>query len=372
MLTIKALNSVAESQHQQWRQWLPENAIFNRYEVLHAMETSACAVAETGWRPQHLEISANNQVVGFLPLYEKTHSYGEYMFDWQWVNGFHRAGIAYYPKALAAIPFTPVTGPRLLSAPTYELHEEIINHVSDFDISNFQCLYITAQEANNWQKAGALIRQGYQFSWYNQSYTCFDDFLGDLRAKPRKNIKRERRLMAQSKLSFNSYRGAAITPELWRFFLMCYQRTYLKRSGHEGYLNEEFYDALLTSMKEDIVLFVAEYEGHPLAASLCFAAGDTLYGRYWGTLQEIDGLHFELCYYQGIDYCIANNLQCYHPGTQGDYKRRRGFIPEYTYGAYYFADNRIRPAIENFLELEQRELAMQFDDWQRATPFKRD
>ena len=355
MLSIKSHNRIARSAHENWSDWLPENAIFNRFEVLHAMEESACAVTKTGWQPQHLEIFDGKTPVGFLPLYQKTHSYGEYMFDWQWVNGFHRAGIAYYPKAVAAIPFTPVTGPRLLSAPEHNLHSEIIEHVGDFDISNFQCLYVSKTEADAWQAAGAHIRRGYQFSWYNREYTCFDDFLGELRAKVRKNIRRERRLMAESNLTFNTYRGEQITPELWRFFLLCYQRTYLKRSGHEGYLNQAFYDALLNTIQENLLLIVAEFEGHPVAASLCFVAGDTLY----------------VCYYQGIEYCIDNNLRCFQPGTQGDYKRRRGFIPEYTYGAYYFTDTQIRPAIEDYLDLERRDLKQQFDYWENATPYKR-
>ncbi|NNJ73447.1 MAG: GNAT family N-acetyltransferase, partial [Enterobacterales bacterium] len=258
MIDIKVLKSIDQSRPQDWQDWLPENAVFNRYEVLHAMETSGCTSPETGWQPQHLQLSSGDETLGLLPLYQKNHSYGEYMFDWQWANGFHRAGIAYYPKAVAAIPFTPVTGPRLISKDNIELQSEIISHVSDLNISNFQCLYVTKEEADAWQATGAQIRRGYQFSWYNHDYTTFDDFLGDLRSKVRKNIRRERRQMAESNLKFQTYRGEQITPDLWRFFLLCYQRTYLKRSGHEGYLNKGFYDAILSSLNDNLLLIVAE------------------------------------------------------------------------------------------------------------------
>jgi predicted N-acyltransferase len=337
------------------------------------MEHSACVDSTTGWQPNHLGIYKDNKLNALLPMYVKNHSYGEYMFDWQWANGFHRAGINYYPKAVSAIPFTPVTGPRLVQPDANQaVYDAVIKHVSELSISNFQCLYVSEQEANHWLEAGAMIRRGYQFSWYNNNYQDFDDFLARLRSAPRKKIRRERRLLEHDKLCFKRYRGQDITPELWQFFLLCYQRTYLKRSGHEGYLNKTFYDAIHDSMADDLLLIVAEYDGSPLAASLCFIAGDTLYGRYWGTLQEIDGLHFEVCYYQGIEFCIENQMHCFQPGTQGDYKRRRGFIPEYTYGAYWFNVESVRPAIEDYLLMEQRELAMQFEEWQASSPYKAD
>ena len=373
-LKLVTHTSIGDSETDTWKNWLADDAIFNHPEILAAMESTGCATVETGWKPQHLSLYENDELKAFLPVYHKTHSYGEYMFDWQWVNGFHRAGIGYYPKAVSAIPFTPVTGQRLIQESTNNssIQKAIIEHMESLEISNFQCLYLTEAEAKQWQDAGALIRHGYQFSWYNDNYEHFDQFLDKLRSSARKKIRRERRQIAESKLSFKRYRGKEITDEIWDFFILCYKRTYLKRSGHEGYLNKSFYDAIRLTHEDQLMLVVAYIENELLAASLNFVAGNTLYGRYWGTLQDVDGLHFEVCYYQGIEYCIEEKLACYHPGTQGDYKRRRGFIPEYTYGIYHFASGSIRPAIEEYLELEYRELQQQFDHWQLSSPYKQE
>jgi len=368
---LKLIPSIDETDHQQWSKWLNPSNVFNQFSFLHALEESQCVNTETGWNVQHLQFSQNEETTGFMPLYIKNHSYGEYLFDWEWANGFHRAGLNYYPKAVSSIPFTPVTGPRLIqkthSATTYK---QILSHIDDLNVSNFQSLYVSKQEAEYWQQAGALIRRGHQYSWYNKNYQDFDEFLAQLKSSARKKIKRERRQFQQSKVNFNHYTGQKISQEIWDFFLLCYQRTYLKRSGHEGYLNKHFYDAILEPMRENLLVIVAEYEGQPLAASLCFIAGDTLYGRYWGTIQDIDGLHFEVCYYQGIKFCIENNIKCFQPGTQGDYKRRRGFIPEYTYGAYYFTSDSIRPSIQNYIEQETTQLQSQFESWQNSSPYK--
>lgn len=370
-ITIKVSEAIEQSDPNQWSSWLADNAIFNRPEFLTALEQSESTNSDTGWKPQHLSIYENEQLMAVMPMYIKNHSYGEYMFDWQWVNGFHRAGISYYPKAVCCIPFTPVTGPRLVSDnPSIHYQKAILEHVRELNISNFQCLYINEDEADRWRHAGALIRRGYQFTWYNDDYADFNAFLASLRSKHRKNIRRERKNILQSKLTFKRYYGAEITNEVWEFFIICYKRTYLKRSGHEGYLNQEFYNLILKMIPENLLIIMAYYDDEPVASSLCFVAGDTLYGRYWGTLHDIDGLHFEVCYYQGIEFCIEHGLASYHPGTQGDYKRRRGFLPEYTYGAYYFNSTDITPAIADYLMYETEQLALQMSDWQSSSPYR--
>lgn len=370
--SVNSWSKIADSPLGDWQSWLTEQQIFNQSAFVGAMEQANCVTSQTGWQPAHLGLYQSQQLKAFIPLYIKNHSYGEYMFDWQWVNGFHRAGIQYYPKAVSAIPFTPVTGSRLIhreSDPV--LYRSVLDYVSDMPVSNFQCLYVTRDEADAWQQAGAMIRKGYQFSWYNDSYQDFDDFLSRLKSSARKKIRQERRKLATSKLTFRRCQGEQISREDWDFFQVCYQRTYLKRSGHEGYLNKAFYDQIYRHMRDNLLLIVADYEGKQLAASLCFIGGDTLYGRYWGTLQDVDSLHFEVCYYQGIEYCIEHGLRCYQPGTQGHYKRRRGFVPEFTYGIYHFNAEAIRPAIEEFLSHESRELDYQFQDWLNSSPYKK-
>lgn len=370
-LSISVVESIQDSQSNLWAEWLADNAIFTRPEFLAALEDSQSVSSETGWKPHHLLVQHNDTLKGFLPLYIKNHSYGEYMFDWQWANGFHGAGLQYYPKAVNAVPFTPVGGSRLISnTPSNEQYSAIIDFIKDKNVSNFQCLYTSQEESKHWQDAGALIRRGYQFTWYNDNYQDFDDFLAKLRSSYRKKIRRERRLINDSKLTFKRYYGDEITPEVWEFFIICYKRTYLKRSGHEGYLNQDFFNILRAQLADNILIVMAEYDGEPIASSLCFVSGDTLYGRYWGTLHDIDGLHFEVCYYQGIEFCIEQKLASYHPGTQGEYKRRRGFVPEYTYGAYFFNTPNITPAIEDYLQQEFRQIQYQMDDWQQSSPYK--
>ncbi|MEL0035803.1 MAG: GNAT family N-acetyltransferase [Gammaproteobacteria bacterium] len=371
--TISVVDSINDSDTETWSQWSAENAIFMQPEFLSALEASQSVSPATGWQSNHLAIYQGQQLQAFMPMFIKNHSYGEYMFDWQWANGFHRAGLQYYPKAVNAVPFTPVSSARLLSSDGNGDHyQTVVDYVQQQDVSNFQCLYTTQDESELWRAAGALVRHGYQFTWYNKNYHDFDHFLAQLRSSYRKKIRRERRQIATSRLHIKRFYGAEITPEVWHFFIICYKRTYLKRSGHEGYLNQAFFNLIRKTMTDNLLVIIAEYDGEPIAASLCFVAGDTLYGRYWGTLHELDGLHFEVCYYQGIEFCIEQGLQCYHPGTQGEYKRRRGFIPEYTYGAYIFNTANIRPAIEDYLQHEFRGIQYQMDDWNQSSPYKVD
>ncbi len=369
-IKVSTVDGILDTETELWSDWLTETAIFNQPEFFRALEESGSATNETGWQPQHLSLVQEGRLVAVMPMYIKNHSYGEYMFDWQWVNALHRAGLQYYPKAVCSIPFTPVTGPRLITdKPNDQYQGAIIKHIQQLNVSNFQCLYVSADEAELWRAAGAMIRRGYQFTWHNASYGDFTDFLASLRSKHRKKIRRERRMIQHSKLTFKRFYGKEIPADVWQFLLVCYQRTYLKRSGHEGYLNETFFALIRQSIPENILVVMAYYDGEPIASSLCFVAGNALYGRYWGTLHDIDGLHFEVCYYQGIEFCIEYGLASYHPGTQGDYKRRRGFVPEYTYGAYYFENANIATAIADYLKYETAELRKQMADWQSSSPY---
>ena len=348
---------------------------FLQHRFLKALEDSGAVSALTGWDIQHIVwTDSNDRIQAVMPQYFKTHSYGEYMFDWNWAQGITRAGIQYYPKAISAIPFTPVTGQRLMVSDQINnrshLIKQVVASLEDFELSNFQCLYLTENEADDWKSAGAMIRQGYQFSWYNDQYADFDDFLARLRSSPRKKIRRERKSLIKNDIAINTFTAENITEPVWQFLIECYQQTYLKRSGHEGYLSPKFFHLMKSAMIDNIVVIQASKNNLPIASAFFIKGNDILYGRYWGTMEDIDGLHFECCYYQAIDYCIKNNIACLQPGTQGDYKRRRGFIPEHVYGAYFFTREDLQQPIQRYLTEESVSLEEQFDDWEKSTPYK--
>ncbi len=389
-LRLKQLNSVDEISAQDWNRLNLSQNPFLDHRFFSALEKSGSVAISGGWKPSHLSWYDENDVLqALMPLYFKNHSYGEYMFDWNWANGIQRAGINYYPKAVAAIPFTPVSGNRLmLSEPLTtseiirsELLQSLFQTLSYEQLSNLQALYLTKQESSDWQKAGAIIRQGYQFSWYNghannkgetqTSYSDFDDFLSRLNSKARKQIKRERRSVSAAEVTFEQLEGENIDDDSWNFFIECYQLTYLKRSGHEGYLNLEFFRQFRDSMPENLLLIMASRGGKRLASSLFIKGNNILYGRYWGAMEKVDGLHFECCYYQAIEYCIKHKILCLQPGTQGDYKRRRGFIAEAVFGAYYFTLDELKKPIAHYLNDEIEGLEEQFKEWDNSTPYRK-
>ncbi|PCJ49576.1 MAG: GNAT family N-acetyltransferase [Gammaproteobacteria bacterium] len=389
-LILKKLTSINDFHSQDWNELNSHDNPFLSFEFFAALENSGSVSKETGWEVAHLAwFDEQGLLQAVLPHYYKTHSYGEYMFDWAWAEGITRAGIGYYPKAVAAIPFTPVSGQRLLISAQLEQKNPKIRHelvsqlfssvqeasrldtsLSDKQVSNLQCLFLEEKEVEGWKIAGAMIRRGYQFSWYNNDYQSFDDFLGKLRSSPRKKIRRERRNLMEQGVSFKHFEGCEIDDDLWSFFISCYQQTYLKRSGHLGYLNQQFFEQIRLTMSEKLLIICAYQNDKPLATSLFIKGKDILYGRYWGALELIDGLHFDCCYYQAIDYCIDHEIGCLQPGTQGDYKRRRGFIPEYVYGAYYFCDVNLRHPIQEYLDEETEQLKQQFANWTVTSPYK--
>ena len=385
ILLLKKFTSINEFDQQSWDALNSDQNPFLNFHFFEALESSASVSKETGWEIAHLGwFDEQGNLQAALPQYYKTHSYGEYMFDWAWAQGITQAGIPYYPKVVSAIPFTPVAGQRFmfaqeLSKKQPQLKVELLSqHLTDINIgrtddnqfSNFQCLFTTEDEAESWHKAGAMIRHGYQFSWYNNAYNTFDDFLANLRSSPRKKIRKERRNIQDADIVCKRFENNQITDDVWDFFVTCYQQTYLKRSGHKGYLNQDFFQKLRTTMTENLLIICAYRNDIPLACSLFIKGNNILYGRYWGTVELIDSLHFECCYYQAIEYCIEQGINCLQPGTQGDYKRRRGFVPELVFGAYYFSDVSLQQPIQRYLDEEAKQLNQQFSDWNETTPYK--
>lgn len=376
-LSTKTFQSIDEIKVESWNELNSSENPFLKYEFLSALEKSGSVSVENGWLVSHYGwLNSDNEIIAILPLYIKNHSYGEYMFDWDWANSIHQAGMKYYPKGVSAIPFTPVPGGRLLTREdngeqiTSELVKQLLTTVDQQGLSNLQCLFLEKEESKHWSSAGAIIRSGYQFTWYNREYDAFDDFLSSLRSSARKKINRERKLLSEKGISFSQYHKDEISDELLDFFYLCYQKTYMKRSGHGGYLNRDFFQLLRKNMADDLLLVCATYDNKPIASALFIKGKSILYGRYWGAMEEIDGLHFECCYYQAIDYCIKNEINCFQPGTQGDYKRRRGFKPEFVYGAYYFPDSGLQQSIQHYVTEEAHYLERLFSKWKDSDPYK--
>lgn len=341
---------------------------------LGALESSAAASSDSGWQPLHLQSEGR----AIVPLYAKGHSYGEYVFDHGWADAAQRAGMRYYPKFLTAVPFTPASGRRLLGMPgqdTTKLASEVFEAVRELaeraHVSSWHILFPNDAEAPAWRAAGLLHRLGCQYHWFDRDYGDFDGFVGTFRQSRRKTVKRERRLVADQGVSLQVLDGRQLEPEHWRVFCDCYRATYAKRSGHSGYLNDAFFETIGRDMPDNIVMVLATYQGRHVAAALCLKSADTLYGRYWGALEEFDNLHFEACYYQGIEYCLNHGLTRFDPGAQGEHKIPRGFEPVLTNSFHWLAEPRLARAVKDFLGEERRYIRSYAREAAELLPFKR-
>lgn len=349
---------------------------FLSYAFLDSLHQSGCASAASGWQPQYLTIwreqDGKDVLAAALPLYAKAHSYGEYVFDWAWADAYQRNGLPYYPKLLSAIPFTPVTGNRLLARDAEALHAlvtAIVTIQKSNDFSSTHILYPPQAEAETLRAAGFMLRTGVQFHWLNAGYCSFDDFLATLERKKRKNIRAERRKVQQAGISFRHIRGQDATKEDWIFFKRCYDRTYAMHRS-TPYLNLDFFLRIAATMPQHLLLIVAERHDAALACSLVVYDQQTLYGRYWGTLEEIDSLHFETAYYQPLEFCIAEGIQCFEGGAQGEHKMARGFLPQKTWSAHWLAHAAFADAVEHFLQHESSGIAAYIDELNEHNPFQ--
>ncbi|MEH6579090.1 MAG: GNAT family N-acetyltransferase [Amphritea sp.] len=355
-------NNIEEIGSAIWQQLTPGDYPFLRYEFLHALEHSGSVCADTGWQPCHLLISQAEQPIAVMPLYLKSHSYGEYVFDWAWADAYHRHGINYYPKLLTAIPFTPASGPRLSFAPSIsdpekqQLIAQTVQALQQFGqqhgASGWHGLFLEPGITDQLRNCGLITRLGTQYHWFNEGYTDFDNFLASFNSRKRKNLKKERLKVNAQGITHQFISGHEINAQLLTQFYQFYQMTYLKR-GRKGYLTQEFFQLLIRNMPQQLVLCIAYANQQPVAAALSLKSSKTLYGRYWGCLDEFDSLHFETCYYQGIEYCIKHGLERFDPGAQGEHKIQRGFKPIETWSAHWIEDPAFRDAIERFLEEEE-------------------
>ncbi len=359
-VTIKVASRIGDLPAAEWDACAGEQNPFVSHAFLSALEDSGSTTAETGWLPQHLAMSdRDDRLIGCAPLYLKNHSYGEYVFDWGWADAYERAGGRYYPKLQSSVPFTPVTGPRLLVRPGAAREAVagalIVGMVELADRHGVSSLHVTFPEEPEWQALGAagfLRRSGLQYHWVNRGYDSFEDFLATLTSRKRKAIRKERRRVAECGVVLRRLSGAEIEPRHWDAFYHFYLATADRKWG-QPYLNREFFARLGEDLAEQIVLVLAEQDGTPVAGALNLRGGGALYGRNWGSIGHYRFLHFETCYYQAIEHAIAHGLETVEAGAQGEHKIQRGYLPVETYSAHWIRDSGFRAAVAQFLERER-------------------
>ena len=343
---------------------------FVRHEFLSALIECGCASARAGWLPQFLLLRRGGALAGAMPLFAKSHSYGEYVFDWAWADAHERSGIEYYPKLVSAIPFTPVCGRRLL-AKTDTDRRSLIAAALELarQSSSLHVLFPHEDEAELMREAGMLLRRTVQFHWKNDGYADFDDFLSRLNHARRKNLRQERRRVRDAGVQLSWVEGRAIERKHWEFFNRCYRNTYAAHRS-SPYLNLNFFLRIGERLPEHLVLVLAERGARAIASALLVRDADALYGRYWGAVEHVPLLHFECCYYQAIDYAIARGLKVFEGGAQGEHKLFRGLLPVETLSAHWLAHPRFARAVENFLEREGAGIARYVDELCEHSPFK--
>jgi predicted N-acyltransferase len=356
VISLHSLAHLRELPASTWDALVPDGQPFLRHAFLSAMEDSASVTPETGWAAEHLVLERDGQVRALLPAYRKWHSFGEYVFDHGWADACERAGIAYYPKLLGAVPFSPVSGPRLLSAEPADgllLLQAIPEYLNKAGLSGAHINFTdTALDVAMAGLPGWMERLGCQFHWRNRGYRDFQDFLDTLSSRKRKQMRKEREQVAGQGIEFAWYRGDELSQAQWDFVYRCYANTYAVRR-RAPYLTREFFSLLAERMPEAVRVVIARQHGREVAMALSLVGGDSLYGRYWGCLDEFDRLHFETCFYQGMDFAIAEGLQRFDAGAQGEHKLIRGFEPVITRSWHYLLHPGLRRAVEEFLQQER-------------------
>jgi predicted N-acyltransferase len=382
-LTLRVVAALSEVEAQAWDACAGtldgRGNPFVSHAFLSALEESGSATAERGWLPQHLLLEAGDgTLLGAVPLYLKGHSFGEYVFDWGWADAYERAGGTYYPKLQSSVPFTPVTGPRLLSRPGTDraaVSEALIGGLGELTKRHeVSSLHVTFPEREEWERlgeAGMLTRTGLQYHWHNRGYGSFDDFLGTLVSRKRKAIKKERRKVAESGLTLRALVGSEIGERHWDAFHRFYLDT-IDRKWSRPYLTRDFFFLLGERLAEQVCLIVAEDGDEVVAGALNLIGEDALYGRNWGCAEDYKFLHFEACYYQAIDFAIARGLARVEAGAQGEHKIQRGYLPVETYSAHLIPDPGFREAVADFLRRERRAVAHELAALEDFSPYRRE
>jgi predicted N-acyltransferase len=377
-ITVRLVERIAEIPADDWNACAGDGNPFLTHAFLEVLEASRSATAETGWAPRHVVAEdARGKVIGVVPMYLKSHSYGEYVFDHGWADAFRRAGGRYYPKLQVAVPFTPVPGPRLLLRPGADdaaTRQAIIGALAQIaeqiGVSSLHVTFCTAAEADAFAEAGWLIRQGTQFHWANAGYKTFDEFLAALSHSRRKSIRKERREVAGLGLQIDMLTGAAIEPRHWDIFFKLYLQTSDRKWG-SAYLTRDFFHRLGAAMADKVALVLAHKGEEYVGGALNLIGADALYGRNWGSRGEYPFLHFEACYYQAIDFAIQRGLARVEAGAQGEHKIQRGYLPVPTYSAHWIADRSFKKAVADFLVRETQHVEAESEELAEHSPFKK-
>ncbi len=342
------------------------------HAFFHALQESGCAAPKYGWKTQFFTLWEEGRLVGGMPLYLKTNSFGEHVFDFAWADAYRLHGLNYYPKLVCTVPFTPVTGRRLLAESEdarRTLLSAALNYAKEIGVSSLHALFLNESDAALAQDLGMMMRQDVQFHWKNEGYRDFEDFLSTLSRDKRKRIKQERRRVIEAGIELQCVLGTDATREDWSFFASCYLHT-LALHGSPHQLNEDFFQLMGQALPEHALLVIASREGKPIASALNYMTDEALYGRSWGTFEFHSGLHFETCYYQAIEYCIAHGIRKFEGGAQGEHKLARGFLPVTTRSAHWLAHPQFSRAVEDYLSREKDAVAEYVDSLNERSPFK--
>jgi len=380
-MNVKFLHSISDISESSWNALFDTSYPFIQHAFLSALEQSGCTQESSGWAPRHILVTSKNKLIAAMPCFIKNHSYGEYVFDWSWANAYQQHGLNYYPKLLCAIPFTPSSGPRLSFDKSIQTTHDKLHIIKTIDqairdkfttkgLSSWHLLFPEPALSALLEQSSWTQRTGVQYHWFNKGYESFDGFLSTFKSRKRKAVRKERKAVEQLGITMRIVSGTEISTDLMAKFYRFYHLTYIKRSGQHGYLNSEFFNLLLKNMPENLVMICAMKDDKLVGAALCFQDNTTLYGRYWGCETEYPFLHFEACYYQGIEYCIQQKLQRFDPGAQGEHKIPRGFEPIKTFSNHVILHTDFKHAIDHFINEESTQIDAHIQHLQKSLPFK--
>lgn len=379
-INFSFISSLKNVQRADWNALLEDDNPFLCYEFLSALEQNDCLGEKYGWYPHHLIVrDVAGALIAATPLYIKTNSYGEFVFDWSWASAYEQAGLNYYPKLISSIPYTPATGKRLLLSPKLSSEQQVdvaskmiqatLSESEKLNMSGTHWLFNEADECNYFREQGQMFRLGCQYHWHNHNYESFDQFLDKFISRKRKKVKQERRYVKEQYIEIKRMHGNELNEEQWQQIHRLYENTFYRKSGIPT-LSLDFFKEVGSTMGEQIMLVLSYSDEQLVACAINFRSSHTLYGRFWGCTQAFHSLHFEACYYQGIEYAIFNKLKVFEPGAQGEHKISRGFLPTKTWSAHSIHDSRFEPSIRDFCKREQEYMQQDYDELMMLSPYR--